>query len=79
MEINSDNILRAKSYMHEYKMRIETHKVDIGILGRFFEKLFGTDFYSNLDIDMYTEYKMKWIDAYEILCKSNNKHLIYNL
>ena len=79
MEATTDNILKAKSYMYEYKMRVETHKNDIGFIGRFFEKLFGTDFYSNLDIDMYTEYRMKWIDAYEILSKTHNNHIIYEL
>jgi len=79
MELTQDNILKAKAYMYEYKARIETHKVDLGFIGRFFEKLFGTDFYSNLEIQMMDNYGMTWIQAYEILLKSNNKDKIYEL
>lgn len=79
MELTQDNILKAKAYMYEYKARIETHKVDLGFIGRFFEKLFGTDFYSNLEIQMVDNYGMTWIQAYEILLKSNNKDKIYEL
>ena len=79
MELTQDNILKAKAYMYEYKARIETHKVDLGFIGRFFEKLFGTDFYSNLEIQMIDNYGMTWIQAYEILIKSNNKDKIYEL
>ena len=79
MELTQDNILKAKAYMYEYKARIETHKVDLGFIGRFFEKLFGTDFYSNLEIQMIDNYGMTWIQAYEILLNSNNKDKIYEL
>ena len=73
MEVTSDNIMKAKAYMYEYKARVEIHKVDIGFIGRFFEKLFGTNFYSDLEIYMRNTYKMSWIQAYEILLMSNNK------
>jgi len=79
MELTQDNILKAKAYMYEYKARIETHKVDLGFIGRFFEKLFGTNFYSNLEIQMVDNYGMTWIQAYEILLNSNNKDKIYEL
>ena len=79
MELTTDNIMKAKAYMYEYKARIETHKVDLGFIGRFFEKLFGTDFYSNLEIQMVDNYGMTWIQAYEILLRSNNKDKIYKL
>jgi len=79
MELTQDNILKAKAYMYEYKARIETHKVDLGFIGRFFEKLFGTDFYSNLEFQMMDNYGMTWIQAYEILLNSNNKDKIYEL
>ena len=79
MELTQDNILKAKAYMYEYKARIETHKVDLGFIGRFFEKLFGTDFYSNLEIQMIDNYGMTWIQAYEILLNSNNKDKIYEI
>ena len=79
MELTQDNILKAKAYMYEYKARIETHKVDLGFIGIFFEKLFGTDFYSNLEIQMMDSYGMTWIQAYEILLNSNNKDKIYEL
>lgn len=79
MEVTTDNIMKAKAYMYEYKARIETHKVDLGFIGRFFEKLFGTDFYSNLEIQMVDNYGMTWIQAYEILLRSNNKDKIYEL
>ena len=79
MELTQDNILKAKAYMYEYKARIETHKVDLGFIGRFFEKLFGTDFYTNLEIQMMDNYGMNWIQAYEILLNSNNKDKIYEI
>ena len=79
MELTQDNILKAKAYMYEYKARIETHKVDLGFIERFFEKLFGTDFYSNLEFQMMDNYGMTWIQAYEILLNSNNKDKIYEI
>ena len=79
MELTTDNILKAKAYMYEYKALIETHKVDLGFIGRFFEKLFGPNFYSNLEIDMLNKYGIDWIQAYEILVRSNNKDKIYEL
>ena len=79
MELTQDNILNAKAYMYEYKARIETHKVDLGFIGRFFEKFFGTDFYSNLEIQMIDNYGITWVQAYEILLKSDNKDKIYEL
>lgn len=79
MELTIDNILKAKAYMYEYKALIEIHKVDLGFIGRFFEKLFGTDFYLNLEIDMLNKYGIDWTQAYEILVRSNNKDKIYKL
>lgn len=79
MEVTQDNILKAKAYMYEYRARVETHKVDLGIIGRFFEKLNGTNFYEELEIQLLNEYGMHWIEAYEILLNSNNKDKIYNL
>jgi len=79
MEITQDNILKAKTYMYEYKARVETHKVHIGFIGRFFEKLFGTKFYSELEIQLLNDYGLHWVEAYEILIKSNNKDKIYEL
>ena len=79
MEVTTDNILKAKAYMYEYKARVETHKVDIGFLGIFFEKLFGTNFYSDLEIYMKNTYGMSWVEAYEVLFRSNNKDKIYKL
>jgi len=79
MELTKDNIMKAKAYMYEYKARVETHKVNLGFIGRFFEKLFGTDFYSDLEIYMVNNYNMCWVQAYEILFRSNNKDKIYEL
>ena len=79
MELTTDNILNAKAYMRDYKNEIENHKADLGFIGRFFEKLFGTDFYSNLEMRLLNIYDMKWIQAYEILVRSNNKDKIYEL
>jgi len=79
MELTLDNIIKAKAYMYEYKARIEIHKVKIGFIGRLFEKLFGTYFYSDLENQMNSNYGINWIQAYEILIRSNNKDKIYNL
>ena len=79
MEITKDNILKAKAYMYEYKAKIEIHKIDLGFIGRFFEKLCGTNFYEKLEFQLFCEYGLRWIEAYEILIKSNNKDKIYNL
>ena len=67
----------AKTYMYEYKYLVECHKIKIGIIGRLFEKIFGTDFYGDLEIKLYDEYHMNWFDAYNILIKTNNKNYIY--
>jgi hypothetical protein len=75
--IEPKEVTLAKIYMYEYKYLIEWHKIEIGIIGRFFEKLFGTDFYSNLEITLCNEYHINWYDAYEILVKSKNEKYIY--
>lgn len=72
-----NEVTLAKIYMREYKYHVECHKIKIGMIGRFFEKIFGTDFYSNLEIILYNDYHLNWYDAYNILVKTNNKNYIY--
>ena len=41
MNYNKDDILCAKVYMLEYKYLDDIHKLNAGIIGRFFERIFA--------------------------------------
>ena len=68
----------AKLYMQAYKSLIEIHEVDIGIIGRFFEKLFGTNKYDQIENKLKDWYSLTYSEAYAILNYTGNNNYIYD-
>ena len=62
-----DDIFNAKIYMMEYKFLDEIHKLNAGIIGRFFEKIFGTSAYADIEECLKNKYNLPLITT---LCGS---------
>ena len=77
MYTNND-IYNAKQYMIEYKSLLDDYNLDIGILGRFFEKLFGTQKYTIIEKKLQYDYNMSYNKALIILYATNNEQYIFN-
>ena len=60
MNYNTDDALNAKVYMMEYKFLDETHKLNAGIIGRFFEKIFGTSAYTDIEEYLQNKYNLSY-------------------
>ena len=78
MNYNTDDTLTAKVYMMEYKFLDETHKLNTGIIGRFFEKIFGTSAYTDIEEYLQNKYNLSYYKALEILYYTNNDKDVYN-
>lgn len=78
MNYNTDDTLTAKVYMMEYKFLDETHKLNTGIIGRFFEKIFGTSAYTDIEEYLQNKYNLSYYKATEVLYYTNNDKYIYN-
>ena len=78
MNYNTDDTLTAKVYMMEYKFLDETHKFNAGIIGRFFEKIFGTSAYTDIEEYLQNKYNLSYYKATEVLYYTNNDKYIYN-
>ena len=74
-----DEILNAKDYMIEYKSMIETHRRNAGIIGRFFERIFGTSAYADIEVELQIKYNLTYYKAMEVLYYTNNQNYIYKL
>lgn len=77
-EYSKDDILKARIYMMEYKFLDDIHKLNIGFLGRFFEKIFGTSKYKDIELDLYIKYNLSYYNAIDVLYYTNNDKYIYN-
>ena len=75
---NTDDALNAKVYMIEYKFLDETHKLNAGIIGRFFEKIFGTSAYTDIEEYLQNKYNLSYYKATEVLYYTNNDKYINN-
>ena len=73
-----DDIFNAKIYMMEYKFLDEIHKLNAGIIGRFFEKIFGTSAYADIEECLKNKYNLSYCEAKDVLYYSNNDKYIYN-
>lgn len=73
-----DEIYKAKQYMQAYESLIDMHDIDIGIIGRFFEKLFGTNKYSQIETMLKEWYSLTYNEAYTILDYTGNKEYIFD-
>jgi hypothetical protein len=78
MNYNTDDALIAKIYMIEYKFLDETHKLNVGIIGRFFEKIFGTSAYTDIEEYLQNKYNLSYYKASEVLYYTNNDKYIYD-
>lgn len=78
MNYNTDDALTAKVYMMEYKFLDDTHKLNAGFIGRFFEKLFGTSAYADIEEYLQNKYNLSYYKATEVLYYTNNDKYIYN-
>lgn len=74
-----DEILNAKAYMIEYKFMVETHRCNAGIIGRFFERIFGTSEYADIEVELQIKYNLTYYKAMEVLYYTNNQKYIYKL
>ena len=75
---NNEEVYYAKQYMNDYKSLVEDYKRDMGIIGRFFAKLFGTNMYHEIENDLYNKYGMEYSQALTILYESYNSDYVYN-
>ena len=73
-----DDIFNAKIYMMEDKFLDEIHKLNAGIIGRFFEKIFGTSAYADIEECLKNKYNLSYCEAKDVLYYSNNDKYIYN-
>ena len=78
MNYTEDDTLNAKVYMMEYKFLDDTHKLNAGFIGRFFEKLFGTSAYKDIEEYLQNKYNLSYYKATKILYYTNNDKYIYN-
>ena len=74
----NEDIRNAKQYMLEYKALLEDYNLDAGIIGRFFEKLFGTQKYTIIEKRLKDYYNMSYSKAMIILYETNNEQYIFN-
>lgn len=45
----------------DYEHACEMHKIDVGLIGRFFEKLFGTDWYTKCWLEIKSKHGIDFI------------------
>ena len=74
----NDEIYDAKKYMIEYKALLDDYNLDIGIIGRFFEKLFGTQKYYYIELQLQKLYGMTYNKALTILYETHNEQYVFN-
>jgi len=74
----NEEIYNAKQYMYEYKMLLDDYNLDIGIIGRFFEKLFGTSKYKNIELKLEEYYGLTYSKALIILYETHNEQYVFN-
>ena len=71
-------ISNARLYMQEYKSLVIEHNINTGKIGRFFEKIFGTSAYVNIEKYLQNKYNLTYSKASEILYYTNNDKYIYD-
>lgn len=74
----NEEVYNAKQYMIEYKALLDDYNLDVGIIGRFFEKLFGTQKYRIIEEKLQDYYNMSYIKAMTILYETHNDQYVYN-
>lgn len=78
MNYNTDDISNAKQYMLDYKALVDIHNLNAGLIGRFFEKIFGTSAYTDIEEYLQNKYSLSYYKALEILYYTNNDKDVYN-
>lgn len=74
------DIQNAKQYMRDYEELLNAYNFDIGIIGRFFEKLFGTRKYNEIEkqLECRYNYNMSYSKAITILYETKNEKYIFD-
>ena len=67
-----------EQYMIEYKALLDDYNLDIGLIGRFFEKLFGTQKYRMIEERLQDYYNMSYSKALTILYETHNDQYVFN-
>ena len=78
MKYSNDEIHQAKLYMADYKVSVKEYKQSLGVIGRFFGKLFGTSMYNDIEKYLYKKYNLTYGKAFTLLYATNNEKDIYN-
>ena len=78
-KFSNNDVFLAKTYMIEYKFLVETHKLYAGIIGRFFERIFCTSVYKDIEKELKIKYGLSYSNAFEVLYYTNNKKYIYKI
>ena len=65
--------------MQDYKYLVKIHKLNAGVIGRFFEKIFGTSVYKNIETELEIKYNLTYYKAMEVLYYTNNQKYIYKI
>ena len=74
----NEEIYNAKQYMIEYKALLDDYNLDVGLIGRFFEKLFGTQKYRIIEERLKEHYEMSYSKALTILYETHNDQYVFN-
>lgn len=74
----NEEIYNAKKYMLEYKALLDDYNLDVGLIGRFFEKLFGTQKYRMIEERLQDYYNMSYSKALTILYETHNDQYVFN-
>lgn len=56
---------KIELYKLEYEHQVKLHKTQIGLIGRILELILGSDFYYELQYDLYEKYGLNYEDVYK--------------
>jgi len=75
---SNNDISDAIEYMDDYKRLVNQYKQDMGIIGRFFAKIFGTTMYHDIEDKLYSKYGMDYYKALKILYEAHKADYVYS-
>ena len=71
-------IYNATNYMQEYDILLQDYNLNVGWIGRFFDKLFGSNKYNNIEKQLEHNYNLSWVKSAEILHSAGkDKYIFY--
>ena len=75
---SNDDVINAQEYMSDYKSLVKKYKQDLGLIGRFFAKIFGTNMYHDIENNLYFKYGMDYCKALTILYNAHKADYVYS-